>query len=352
MGDRKKMGDVERAGATCRVYLLTCRRPLLLRRAVDSLLAQSRGDWVCELHNDAPEDRGPQQLVDGLRDPRIVCVNHDQNLGAIRSYNLAFTTVREPFATLLHDDNWWEPRFLARMIGSLERHPDVRVALGNQWHWREEANGEWRRLGTTSWPVGDGGDGLIDWPMEQQVLSASHSDASLLFRTGGAESLRLPDELPFEAQENQRDRLLPYPLLLVREPLLNYAVTRATSRGRDDSWTRIQVMMAASFFSHFRPPSASMQRYADSLRKGRPRRTHHLAAAALWEPRCRWVAGYLTPGDWLHFAIQIARHPCRYRGLLRPNELERIRWRTLDEGTAVRAETARQRGVVDFLPWG
>ena len=41
-----------------RVYLLTCRRPELLRRALRSLVAQTFTDWVCEVHNDAPDDGG------------------------------------------------------------------------------------------------------------------------------------------------------------------------------------------------------------------------------------------------------------------------------------------------------
>ena len=46
-----------------RVYLPTCRRPQLLPRALTSLRAQTCPDWVCELHNDAPDDPGPARLV-------------------------------------------------------------------------------------------------------------------------------------------------------------------------------------------------------------------------------------------------------------------------------------------------
>lgn len=46
--------------AICRVYLCTYRRNNLLSRALNSLLAQTFKDWVCELHNDDPEDSFPE----------------------------------------------------------------------------------------------------------------------------------------------------------------------------------------------------------------------------------------------------------------------------------------------------
>src|SRR5271157_3513607 len=49
--------------AAIRVYLLTCRRPQLLRRALCSLIAQTFADWKCELHNDAPEDDTPARVL-------------------------------------------------------------------------------------------------------------------------------------------------------------------------------------------------------------------------------------------------------------------------------------------------
>jgi len=58
--------------ALIRIFLLTYRRPALLPRALNSLLSQTFTDWVCELHNDAPEDDGPSQLLNKINDPRII----------------------------------------------------------------------------------------------------------------------------------------------------------------------------------------------------------------------------------------------------------------------------------------
>ena len=68
--------------AAIRVFLLTHRRRELLRRALDSLLAQTFTDWVCELHNDAPDDDFPRRLVAEIGDPRVSLHHHKHRLGS------------------------------------------------------------------------------------------------------------------------------------------------------------------------------------------------------------------------------------------------------------------------------
>ena len=99
--------------AAIRVFLLTCRRPALLRRALDSLRAQTFADWICELHNDAPEDDFPRSLVSEIGDPRITLHHHARNWGPVAAFNHAYAGGPEPFLAILEDDNWWEPAFLA-----------------------------------------------------------------------------------------------------------------------------------------------------------------------------------------------------------------------------------------------
>jgi glycosyltransferase involved in cell wall biosynthesis len=114
--------------AVVRVFLCTYRRPVLLERAVESLRRQTMTDWMCELHNDDPTDVAPAALVERLGDPRIRLVTHSQNYGATKTLNLPFSSsIEEPFVSLLEDDNWWEPGFLERMLGALNRRPDVTV---------------------------------------------------------------------------------------------------------------------------------------------------------------------------------------------------------------------------------
>ena len=115
--------------ARVRIHLLTYKRPNLLRRAVDSLLAQTLQDWTCELHNDAPDDPFPGELCRTINDRRIQYVPHQRNLGPTASFNLLFKNAAEPYLSLLEDDNWWEPDFLQEMVSTLDGLPNVDVPL-------------------------------------------------------------------------------------------------------------------------------------------------------------------------------------------------------------------------------
>src|ERR1017187_1822181 len=88
--------------ASIRVYLLTCRRPHLLRRALRSLMAQTFTDWACELHNDAPEDNAPARLLAELApgDARFTYHLHDPQWGPVTSFNHCFRAGSEPYAAL------------------------------------------------------------------------------------------------------------------------------------------------------------------------------------------------------------------------------------------------------------
>src|SRR4029077_2865517 len=135
----------------CRVYLCTYRRNHLLPRALESLLRQEFEDWVCELHNDDPSDPYPRALVRQVGDPRITIVDHEVNLGPIGTFNLAFRDVSEPFVSILEDDNWWQPNFLAVMLELMHRYPHVRLAWANMRVWREGEDGSWTDTGKTFW---------------------------------------------------------------------------------------------------------------------------------------------------------------------------------------------------------
>src|SRR6266404_5854354 len=70
-----------------RVFVPTCRREHLLRRALTSLRAQTFQNWVCEVHNDDPGDDAPGSIVAALAAPRITLSQHQRNLGGTESFN-------------------------------------------------------------------------------------------------------------------------------------------------------------------------------------------------------------------------------------------------------------------------
>jgi glycosyltransferase involved in cell wall biosynthesis len=156
--------------ADIRIYLLTCRRSNLLRRSLKSLLAQTFTNWVCELHNDAPEDDAPARLLEELApgDARFTYHRHDPPWGAVASFNHCFRSGPEPYAALLEDDNWWEPPLLGTLHSALENQPRVALAWANMLLWRENEDGSWTDTGETVWPRG-AEPRFFDWPVLLQA---------------------------------------------------------------------------------------------------------------------------------------------------------------------------------------
>src|ERR1035438_7223081 len=135
--------------APIRIFLITHRRPQLLRRSLGSLLAQTCKDWVCELHNDAPDDDAPWTILNDLApgDPRLSYFKHSPTWGAVAVFNRVFRGGAEPFASMLEDDNWWEPGFLGTAMDALNRSPGAVLAWANMRMWKEEPGGKWLDLG-------------------------------------------------------------------------------------------------------------------------------------------------------------------------------------------------------------
>lgn len=330
--------------ATCRVYLCTYRRAQLLARAVESLLKQTRRDWVCEVHNDDPDDDGPRRLVEALGDPRVVVVDHERNLGPTRTFNLVFAGAEEPYLALLEDDNWWEPTFLERMLTEMSAHPEIAVGWANMRIWEEQKDGSWRNTGRDIWESGAGPVELFEFPHPRHIGGALHSNGAMLVRSSVATRYTIPDATTFAAVEPVRERCFDYPLLFVREPLANFAVTRTTARDRDVStWIHIQVLLASTFFRHVPLQPATVEEIWAEARRGTPT-TNTLLLCALTRPDCRHLLRYARPVDLLRLARTFVGRPATMARTLRRLGREGAVEEFLDRHTAERVRVARARG--------
>jgi glycosyltransferase involved in cell wall biosynthesis len=293
--------------AAIRVYLLTCRRPVLLRRALASLLAQTFTDWVCELHNDAPEDDGPARVVAGLApfDVRFTYHRHDPPLGAVASFNHCFRGGTEPYAALLEDDNWWEPTLLATLHSALSGEPSAALAWANMRLWRENEDSTWTDTGTTVWPTGTA-PRLFDWPVLLQAFEGLHSNGAMLFRPGRGKGT-VPPSTPFAIIEPVRERGLPGRLLLVPQVLANFALTRHSARsGERLLWAEGQLLLAGSFLEEVPLTPAAWDELVLLCRQASPRRTSMLMLLALAGVRRREILSRMAPGDFARFAYDFA----------------------------------------------
>jgi glycosyltransferase involved in cell wall biosynthesis len=299
--------------ACLRVFLLTYRRPHLLRRALGSLLRQTMTDWVCELHNDAPDDDSPRAVLGELapRDPRIAYHRHDHNWGAVASFNHAFAGGPEPYASILEDDNWWEADFLIRTLDALERHPAAALAWTNLRLWREETDGSWTDTGRHVWRAAPGAaPRYFERPVALQAVNALHSNGAMVYRVALSTRALVPPQTPFDIIEPVRERLLSGGLVLVPDALANFALARSSARSADPGrWLQSQLLVIASFSLRARLNSAAAAALWRAQRGLRPRSTDGLLLAGLCGAAPRSLLRHSRLGDWLHFLPRALRHP-------------------------------------------
>jgi Glycosyl transferase family 2 len=329
--------------AVVRIYLLTYQRDHLLPRAFQSLLSQAFTDWICEVHNDDPLNSFPGTFVNQIADPRIKIVNHKENFGATRTFNLVFQSVTEPFVCLLEDDNWWEPDFLTTMLNALEQFPSVQVAWANMRFWQENPNNIWTDTGKNIWNDCDSEvPQLFTWGQTQQIMGALHSNGAMMIRTQSIENYSVPEETPFEAMEAVRERTFPFPILFIPHVCANFAITQATSRSNNRVvWAQMQTLLMASFCKHTLIEVAEMERFWSGRRSKVARSTNGLFFAALICTECRILLRYATIGDWLFFIGSCIKRPFLAFQVLQSIKTYPKLWSFLDQKTSDRVQEAK-----------
>lgn len=330
----------------------TFRRPVLLRRALDSLRLQTFEEWICEVHNDDPEDSSPGNLVASLGDPRIELHWHPQNLGAVATFNLFYRRHCEPYFSILEDDNLWDPEFLARMVAEMEAHPTIRLAWCNQKIWKELPDGSWKDTGSTVNSLEDedlprliwfGG-----WP---QIMGAVHAHGAMLARSAPNGTLATPLDWPLAAIEHFRERMTPHPLLYLPQPMAIFSKTLKTARSETRAeWVAAQSLLAASFIKHI-SSADELNDVVCFTRAKHPISTNILIFAAMIEVSCRGLLSHLAARDWWRFIRSTLRRPYVIWHVLCARRRYSEAWQLLDNATAQRFGE-RGQGDLVMRRWG
>ncbi len=111
----------------------TYKRPEALRRALQSMIAQTSPDWVCDVFDDDPAEAG-RAVVAGLGDARIRYTSNKPQLFASRNIDHCFSADNPhgaEFFCVVEDDNFILPDFCAANI-ALARREGVEIVLRNQ----------------------------------------------------------------------------------------------------------------------------------------------------------------------------------------------------------------------------
>ncbi|ATE63401.1 glycosyltransferase family 2 protein [Rhizorhabdus dicambivorans] len=101
----------------------------MLADALDSVLAQDRGDWRAIVVDDG-DQRVAEHVAPYLADPRIRFLQTD-NGGLPTARNRAIAVAETPYVALLDGDDILEPDFVSAMIAALEANPKAGFATGD-----------------------------------------------------------------------------------------------------------------------------------------------------------------------------------------------------------------------------
>lgn len=115
------------------VVMRTKDRPVLVRRALRDVLAQSFTDWRLVVVNDGG-DRGALEAVlaevDAAGDDRIQVLHNETSIGMEAAANLGVAATESDYLVIHDDDDTWAPAFLARTVAHLDAYADdIAVAV-------------------------------------------------------------------------------------------------------------------------------------------------------------------------------------------------------------------------------
>lgn len=105
------------------VITRTKNRPLLLERAIKSIVAQTYKDYVLVIVNDGGTKKPVEDLVKKYRATlagRVQIIHNQQSLGMEEASNKAIKQSNSKYIAMHDDDDSWEPDFLKTAVEHLE----------------------------------------------------------------------------------------------------------------------------------------------------------------------------------------------------------------------------------------
>lgn len=114
------------------IILRTKDRPVLLDRAIQDVLSQTRADWELIVVDDAGEPGAAEDVVARHRHElrgRANVVRREESHGMEAASNAGLAVARGELISIHDDDDTWDPMFLQRTVTHLHEHPEECVAM-------------------------------------------------------------------------------------------------------------------------------------------------------------------------------------------------------------------------------
>ena len=106
-----------------------------LRRRIESVLGQTWTDFEVIVLDDASQDNSREIIAQFLPDPRIRIVENKINSGStFAQWNRGACLCRGEYVWIAEADDYADPEFLATLVATLDRHPEVGLAYCQSWN--------------------------------------------------------------------------------------------------------------------------------------------------------------------------------------------------------------------------
>ena len=206
---------------TFTVVIPAYNRAAVVRRAIESVFAQTRQDFEIMVVDDGSQD-DTVATVAAIGDPRVTLLRHERNRGAGPARNTGIRGGTAPYVAFLDSDDEWLPTRLDRMLSVFERSgPDVGMVY------------------TGAERIGGDGTVITDTPHDRADLSHILLTSNVIGGTSVAmvrrdvldtvgifdENLRYTEELDLWLRISERFEIRCIPEVLVR-------ISQQTLRGR------------------------------------------------------------------------------------------------------------------------
>jgi glycosyltransferase involved in cell wall biosynthesis len=113
-------------------------RPLLLNRAVQSVINQTFADWHLVIVNDGGNPKTVEKVLEKYWDRlqgKITTVHHDTSLGMEAASNAGISSSASEYLVIHDDDDSWQPDYLESCVNYMHKNKNLSELGGVVTHW-------------------------------------------------------------------------------------------------------------------------------------------------------------------------------------------------------------------------